>query len=169
MSLTVDLDLDIRPPGSGIGDLASSLRSVSNLQSTSLGPGMEGSMEAYLDDDDDDMGYLAGQNPLLIGNKHPTIGDNPINGQSEPITLRAKSISSKLSIKTESIGPNSTSIRSISFKHVNEPSHSNPLACISSIQPTCCWIDPSSAHIRPTNPTRWTTISIISPNPSSIS
>ena len=58
------LVLDVLSPGSGTGDLASSLRSISNVQSASFGPGMEGGMESYLDDDDDDMGYVASQNPF---------------------------------------------------------------------------------------------------------
>ena len=53
------LDLDIRRPGSGISDLASSLRQMSGAQQTSMrSSGMEGSMAAYLDDDDDDMAYV---------------------------------------------------------------------------------------------------------------
>jgi len=53
------LDLNIRPPGSGISDLASSLRQISGTQRTPMETsGMEGSMEAYLDDDDDDMAYV---------------------------------------------------------------------------------------------------------------
>src|SRR5271167_4921701 len=55
------LELDVRPPGSGVGDLASSLRTVSNLRSALVGTGMEGGMESYLDDEDDDMAYMGGQ------------------------------------------------------------------------------------------------------------
>jgi hypothetical protein len=52
------LELDIRPPGSGISDLASSLRNISSMHQSAMS-GLEGSMEAYLDDDDDDMAYVA--------------------------------------------------------------------------------------------------------------
>jgi hypothetical protein len=51
------LDLDIRSPGSGLGQL-SSLRS-GNLQSASTTAPFDTGMEAYLDDDDDDMMYVS--------------------------------------------------------------------------------------------------------------
>jgi hypothetical protein len=74
MSHTIDsrLELDIRS-GSETGDLASSLQSVANLQSTSLGRGMEGGLEAYLDD----MGYLAGQNPFSSETNTPPSAITP--------------------------------------------------------------------------------------------
>src|SRR5271170_3095776 len=50
------LDLDIRSSGSGLGEL-SSLRS-GNLQSASTTAPFDTAMEAYLDDDDDDMLYV---------------------------------------------------------------------------------------------------------------
>ena len=51
------LDLDIRSPGSGLGEL-SSLRS-GTLQSASSTAPFDTGMEAYLDDDDDDMMYVS--------------------------------------------------------------------------------------------------------------
>src|SRR5271154_2093448 len=59
MSHVIDsrLDLDIRSPGSGLGEL-SSLRS-GNLQSASSTAPFDTGMEAYLDDDDDDMMYVS--------------------------------------------------------------------------------------------------------------
>jgi len=53
------LDLDIRSPGSGVGDLSLSLRSTSSLQSMSTAPPLDHGMDAYLDDDDDDMMYVS--------------------------------------------------------------------------------------------------------------
>jgi hypothetical protein len=56
------LELDIRSPGSAVGDTGSSLRSSSNIQSGSENPGLEGGLESYLDDDDDDTTFISGQN-----------------------------------------------------------------------------------------------------------
>lgn len=53
------LDLDIRSPGSGVGDLSSSLRSASALHSASTTAPFDAGMEGYLDDDDDDMMYVS--------------------------------------------------------------------------------------------------------------
>jgi len=71
------LDLDVRPPGSGLSDLASSLRQISGTQQTSMeSTGMEGSMEAYLDDDDDDMAYVS-QHHLSSERNTPPSGATP--------------------------------------------------------------------------------------------
>lgn len=60
MSHVIDsrLDLDVRAPGSGVGEL-SSLRSASTLQSASTTAPFDAGMEQYLDDDDDDMMYVS--------------------------------------------------------------------------------------------------------------
>ena len=75
------LDLDIKSPGSGGGDLSSSTRPVANVQSISMGPGtedgMEGGMESFLDDEDDEMGYLGGQHPFSSDAKTPPSAVTP--------------------------------------------------------------------------------------------
>ena len=70
------LDLDIRPPGSTVGDLSSSVRSASNLRSVSTAPPFDPGMEAYLDDDDDDMTYV-GQHQFSSETNTPPSGITP--------------------------------------------------------------------------------------------
>lgn len=65
------LELDIQSPGSSVNNLASSFRSTSNVQSASMGSGLEGGMESYLDDEDDDMAYIGGQNPFASETNTP--------------------------------------------------------------------------------------------------
>jgi hypothetical protein len=72
------LELDIRSPGSGMGDLASSLRNAANLQNVSSGnPVMESGMDAYLDDDDDDMMYVSGHAVFHSENNTPPSAITP--------------------------------------------------------------------------------------------
>ena len=66
------LDLDIRSPGSNVGDLSSSLRTTSNVQQGATAGNLAGGMESYLDDDeDDDMMFPGNPNPFSSGNNTP--------------------------------------------------------------------------------------------------
>lgn len=70
------LELDIRSPGSGAGDLVTSLQSATALQPPTAGNiGVDSAMESYLDDDDDDdLMYLSGQNQFSSENTTPPSG-----------------------------------------------------------------------------------------------
>lgn len=66
------LDLDVRSPGSNVGDLSSSLRTASNVQQGPTAGNLAGGMESYLDDDeDDDMMFPGNPNPFGSGNNTP--------------------------------------------------------------------------------------------------
>jgi hypothetical protein len=72
------LELDIRSPGSGMGDLASSLRNAANVQNVSSGNSvMESGMDVYLDDDDDEMMYVTGHAVFSSENNTPPSAITP--------------------------------------------------------------------------------------------
>jgi hypothetical protein len=72
------LELDIRSPGSGLSDLASSLRNAANAQNVAPGnPAMESGMDGYIDDDDDDMMYVAGHAVFSSENNTPPSAITP--------------------------------------------------------------------------------------------
>ena len=98
------LELDIRNPGTS--DLASSLRAASAAQSGSSGnAGMEGGMEAYLDDDDDDMMFMGGHNAFSSEQNTPPTAITPVTANPQNLLYIPSQSLQNSPLKSGSVGP----------------------------------------------------------------
>lgn len=130
------LELDIRSPNSGVGDLASSLRGISNVQASSSGnPGVEGGMDSYIDDDDDDMMYLSGQNAFSSENNTPPSAITPsMTNPNQLLYVPSQSLQNS-PMKQTSVGPTPpTSAAPLSAMSLNAPQPLTPTLSPASTQ-----------------------------------
>ncbi len=130
------LELDIRSPGSGMGDLASSIRNATNVQNLASGnPVTEGGMDAYLDDDDDDMMYVTSHAVFSSENNTPPSAITPsTNNPNQLLYVPSQSLQNS-PLKQNMMGPT--------------PPASGPSLSNRSINPLTPTLSPASLQYNP--------------------
>jgi hypothetical protein len=121
------LDLDIRSPNSGVVELTSSLRSVSNVRASSGNPALEGGMESYMDEDDEEMMYLSGQNAFSSENNTPPSAITPSMTNSNQLLYVPSQSLQNSPMKQTSMGPTPpASVTPLNTMSLNAPQPLTP-------------------------------------------
>jgi hypothetical protein len=115
------LELEITSPGSGVAELASSLRSSVNPHFASgSGGAVDGGIEAYLDDDDDDMMFANSGNPFSSEHNTPPSAITPsLANPNQLLYVPSQSLQSS-QLKQTAVGPAShTSVQPLAKVPMN--------------------------------------------------